>query len=345
MRFIVLLIILFILISFLRPTRNVKSYQPRDINHPNIQKALDLDTNPEPLFLHETFDDIKPTEDEYLYSKSESLLLDYASNHRQLVISGFLFCKMLDGSSFDTMVPIRDFGGSIAEINPDKNSFINMIDSKAYDIYQALMRKFHLGHQKEVKRISCYTAAEGQTVVANLTYHKLMTEVHPVNYFKEVLPAIVPEPSRLPGKRRKYKLAYLIMVHDKAGLNQLKMLLEILDDGDAIILIHVDARKQSQILHTSLTTWIDQRKSNRPHSSIFLAKYRFFNIWGHISLVYTQLSGFWELLDLAEWDYVINLSNFDWPIKRNNQIHDLLSNSMNQGKNFIEYWPDTCKNN
>jgi hypothetical protein len=173
-----------------------------------------------------------------------------------------------------------------------------------------------------------------------MTHHRLMTKVDPISYFTEVLPAIIPSRSSLPGTRRKFKLAYLVMVHDKGGFKQLCKLLELLDDGNAIIMVHVDARKQSQALYDMLYKWINKRSADGT-SSIFLAKHRFSNIWGHISLVFTQLSGFWELLDLADWDYVINLSNYDYPIKRNNQIHTFLSNEKYKGMNFLEYWEET----
>lgn len=177
--------------------------------------------------------------------------------------------------------------------------------------------------------------------MANLTYGRLLQEVHPLNYFQDILKAIVPTPIA-EKTRKKYKLAYLIMAHDKNGFNALVKLLELLDDGDAILLIHIDARPSSDSLFQSVSEYVQDRKLSRPDSAIFMAKNRFANIWGHISLVFTQLSGFWELHDLADWDYVINLSNFDYPIKRNAQIHRFLSQPQYKGKNFIEYWQDTC---
>jgi hypothetical protein len=260
-------------------------------------------------------------------------------DHRFIRLSGFQFCTTLNGATFDTLIPIQDFGGSLAQLNPDTSTIINLIDGRAYDIYQAILRKFHLANQKEVRRVACYTAGEGQTLVANMTFSRLVTQIDPVAYFSEVIPAIVPSRSMLPGERKKYPLAYLVMVHDKSGFKQLFTLLELLDDGDAIILVHVDARPASAALYSLLTNFIHQRRAKKPECAIHLAKHRFSNIWGHISLVFTQLSGFWELLDMAEWDYVINLSNYDFPLKRNKQIYQSLL--LYGPTNFIEYWPDT----
>lgn len=190
--------------------------------------------------------------------------------------------------------------------------------------------------------MSCYLAAEGQSTVANLTQSSLLHHVDPINYFKDIIPSIVPERSYLPGPRRKFKIAYLLMVHDIKGFEQITLLLDILDDGDAITLIHVDAREKCEKLYKKLDKWVSDRSDKNPESAIFMARNRFHNIWGHISLVFTQLAGFWELLDLADWDYIINLSNYDWPIKRNAQIHKLLSQEKYKNKNFIEYWSETC---
>ena len=271
--------------------------------------------------------------------------LDDQSNMQEIhksrifTVSGFQFCKILNGATFDSLVDLKDFGSSVAESNPDVNNFINLIDSRAYDIYQALLRKVHVAEKTEVKRLACYTAGEGQTVVANLTYNRLLQEVHPINYFKDLLKTIIPNPAKV---KKQYKLAYLIMAHDKNGFAALIKLLELLDDGQAIILIHIDARPSSNSLFDSTSQYLHDRKLYNPNSAIFMAKHRFANIWGHISLVLTQLSGFWELLDLADWDYVINLSNYDYPLKKNTQIHRYLSEPQHNNKNFIQYWQDTC---
>lgn len=278
------------------------------------------------------------TNDEYYYTEKQSQLLKYAGEKRYVKVSGFQFCSMLDASSFDALVPIRDFGGSLASTNPDLNEFINLIDGKAYDIFKGIMRKFHLAHQTEARRLACYTAADGQTAAANLTFSSLLNEINPKNYFKHIIPAIVP--SRPASLKKQFKLAYLLMVHEIHGFEQLCHLLTTLDDGDAIIMIHVDARVQSNELYYKLKAWTEKRTVSNSKSAIYLAKQRFSNIWGHISLVYTQLSGFWELLDLAKWDFVINLSNYDYPLKSNAEIHQSLIKK-GADKNYVEYWSET----
>lgn len=260
---------------------------------------------------------------------------------RFVKVNGFAFCDILDGSSFDTMIQISAFKGhTLAEENPDMSEFINLIDGKAYEIFEELMLKFHLAHQQEAKRISCYVAAEGSSSIAALTSSRLLRQVNGQNYFKDIIPSVIPT-SEVDTQKKHYKIAYLFMVHEKRGFQQLCTTLELLDDGDAIILIHVDARTQSNEFFGLIQTWIRKRKDIRGDSAIHLAKKRFSNIWGHISLVFTQLSGFWELLDIADWDYIINVSNYDYPLVSNNEMHTILRRPETAGKNFIQYWTDT----
>ena len=255
---------------------------------------------------------------------------------------GNVLINIIDGSSFDAITPLSSFGGkTLAEENPDLADFINLIDDKAYSIFKELMRKFHLAHQVEAKRVSCYVAAEGTSVIAGLSHDRLLKQINPENYFKDIIPAIAPPKDNI--QKKHYKIAYLIMVHEKKGFRQLCSTLELLDDGDGIVLIHVDAKPQSNEMFNLLESWIKKRSFAFPDSSIFIAKQRFSSIWGHISLVFTQLSGFWELLDMADWDYILNISNYDYPLKSNAEIHEILSRPETRGKNFIEYWTATGK--
>jgi hypothetical protein len=261
---------------------------------------------------------------------------------RFFVATGFQFCQTLNNASFDSLVQIRPLRGSVAEINPDISTFINIIDSRAFGIYRAMLRKNENADPIDVRRVACYTAAEGNSAFANLTEVRLLSKIDPVNYFKSVLPAIIAEPTNSPYIRKRFKLAYLLMIHELNGHLHAENLLSILDDGDAIILIHVDARAKSQQLYNIMQLWINNREKDIGRvPNIYLSKTRFGNIWGHISLVFTQLSGFWELLDMADWDFLINLSNYDYPIKSNAIIHKILSQPLYQNHSWIYYWEET----
>lgn len=308
----------------------------------SAQISARLDTEFRPPSPDPEFEFVDPIPQDRLtpnYYLPDAQRLLAATHARLFVASGFVFCAILNGASFDALVQLKALKGSVAERNPDIAAFINIIDQRAYEIYRALLRRNHKADMDEVKRIACYTAAEGNSAFANMTQSRLLQSLHPLNYFKHVLPAIMPHPS---PARKRFKMAYLLMIHELHGFPHAVYLLDLLDDGDAIILIHIDARPKSSPLIPKLTSWLSNRKQSLGRDpNIHFAQHRYFNIWGHISLVFTQLSGFWELLDMADWDYLVNLSNYDFPIKSNSVIHSFLSQPQYKDKNWIEYWEDT----
>ena len=80
--------------------------------------------------------------------------------------------------------------------------------------------------------------------------------------------------------------------------------------------------------------------------NVYISETSYHGLWGHISLVWMQLNGFFELLDLADWDHVINLSASDYPLRSSMDIHKWLSLEKNKGMSFAEDWDDgTCLKN
>jgi hypothetical protein len=143
----------------------------------------------------------------------------------------------------------------------------------------------------------------------------LITSINPTSYFPLLKSTLVPSTQLNPKKKKKhYTFAYLVMVHDEADMSNIQFLINLLDDGSAILLIHVD--KSADTLHAQLKAWLRERASKKKRSSerVHLAKNRIKGMWGHFSLVLMELSGFWELLDLAEWDYILNFSSMDLPL-------------------------------
>ena len=268
-----------------------------------------------------------------VFSAAEKTLLAANTTFR---VSGFQFCAMLDNAHFDATAVVRGWRQSVAAANPDVAVFVGLVDDAAFAVASTLASN-HAVSLAEAQRAACYLAAEGSGPLANISHTRLLVSIDPLTYFRNVLPNMHPQPH--PAKRV-FKMAYLLMIHELAGFPQVEALLNTLDDGDAIILIHVDARPKSQPLHTLITTWIHQRLLSTP-TNIHLARHRFFNIWGHISLVFTQLGGFWELADMADWDFAINLSNYDYPIKSNAVMHEYLSRPQHRNKNWIQHWQDT----
>jgi hypothetical protein len=128
------------------------------------------------------------------------------------------------------------------------------------------------------------------------------------------------------------------MVREDQGFQQLALLIDNLDNGDAIFLVHVD--KSQNKLHERIAAYIEKRdEESSKVGNVFLAQHRYSSIYGHISVVYAYLSGYFELRDLADWEYVVNLSNYDWPLRRNHDIYHALN--IHPGSCYIDYWVDT----
>lgn len=157
---------------------------------------------------------------------------------------------------------------------------------------------------------------------------------------------------KMPTPKRIYKLAYYIMFHDPDSFENLKNLIDIIDDGElAVILIHIDdkATEYTEALKQYITTRHFKRSSNNEFDTgrdadihnIFLFNKNHKIIYGHVSVVFAQLDGFWALEQLAEWEYVINLSCYDYPLARNDIIYRTLSQEGYKGKSVISSWLET----
>ena len=181
-----------------------------------------------------------------------------------------------------------------------------------------------------MRSFCCYAAAEGSRPMFNITRSRFLSSIDPTVYFKKQLPNLRPSNNDMIYKK-KVRLAYYIMIHLLEGFENLKQLINILDDGLAIILIHVDLRVGSDFIN-AVKAWV----ATLPSKKVQVASTLFEMCWGCSSLVTGQLNGFFELLDLSEWDYVINLSNYDYPLLRNQQIYEALEQT--KGYNRVSYW-------
>ncbi|KAJ3328050.1 hypothetical protein HDU76_010675 [Blyttiomyces sp. JEL0837] len=72
--------------------------------------------------------------------------------------------------------------------------------------------------------------------------------------------------------------------------------------------------------------------------NVFLSKNRIFGTWSHASLVWIQLTGFWELYDMATWDVVINLSAHSFPLRSSRELHRFLNSGSFKGMSLIQNW-------
>lgn len=121
------------------------------------------------------------------------------------------------------------------------------------------------------------------------------------------------------------KIAYLILVHRLPS--QFKKLFKAIYSTENQYLIHID-KKAHQTITNDLKSFLSSYENVH-----YLISEKV--VWGGFSMVQTELNGMKFLLDLdLKWDYFINLSGQDFPLKSQKEISKFLQK--NFGKNFIK---------
>ncbi|XP_046995718.1 xylosyltransferase oxt [Schistocerca americana] len=139
--------------------------------------------------------------------------------------------------------------------------------------------------------------------------------------FMPQVPNIKPESGTQP-----VRIAYLLTLNGRA-LRQVRRLFKVLFHRDHFFFIHVDARQD--YLYRELLTL----EHNFPNVKI--SRTRFATIWGGASLLQMLLTSMKELLDSDwKWDFVINLSESDFPVKTDRELVEFLT--ANKGRNFVK---------
>ncbi|XP_076766039.1 xylosyltransferase oxt isoform X1 [Xylocopa sonorina] len=127
------------------------------------------------------------------------------------------------------------------------------------------------------------------------------------------------------------RIAYLLTVNGRAS-RQVKRLISILYHPSHFFYIHVDARQD--YLYREMLQVEKSCKTN----NIIVAKgenLRQASIWGGASLLTTLLKSAQQMLAHHHyWDFLVNLSESDFPIKSNTQVTQFLS--LNKGMNFVK---------
>ncbi len=131
-------------------------------------------------------------------------------------------------------------------------------------------------------------------------------------------------------------IAYLILVHRYPG--QFKRLFRAIFHPANYYLVHVDKRSG-----VGLQTEIQDFLSGFPNASLLKSES---TLWGGYSLVDAELRGIKKLLKMGlKWEFFINLSAQDFPLKSQTYIQDFLIRNI--GKDFIKvanqskFRPDT----
>lgn len=134
------------------------------------------------------------------------------------------------------------------------------------------------------------------------------------------------------------RIAYFIMIHHKPDV--FKTMFKKIYTRDQFYLIHIDRKAKEEF-----TEDIQQYLIHFPNVYILESM----NIVsGGFSMIQAELNAMEYLLNVtSEWDYFINLSGEDYPLKSQNIIRQFLT--VNNGRNYLFYYdqkfyrPDTLK--
>ncbi|WP_228464682.1 beta-1,6-N-acetylglucosaminyltransferase [Chryseobacterium antibioticum] len=120
-------------------------------------------------------------------------------------------------------------------------------------------------------------------------------------------------------------IAYLILVHRLP--DQFKKLFTAIYESTNFYLIHID-KKASQEIGENVRIFL------KSYSNVHILDSENV-VWGGYSMVQAELDGMKYLLNMnAQWDYFINLSGQDYPLKSQKIIREFLSK--NNGKSYLK---------
>ncbi|XP_077865258.1 xylosyltransferase 1-like [Saccoglossus kowalevskii] len=130
-----------------------------------------------------------------------------------------------------------------------------------------------------------------------------------------------------PAVDKPVRIVYILIVNGRA-FRQIRRLFKVLYHIDHYFYIHVDAR--SDYLHRELSQMAQW------YPNVRLTPWRMSTIWGGASLLQMLLKCMQDLLNMTDWywDFFINISESDFPIKTNDQLVSFLS--MNRNYNFLK---------
>ncbi|KAJ3600326.1 hypothetical protein NHX12_031311 [Muraenolepis orangiensis] len=114
------------------------------------------------------------------------------------------------------------------------------------------------------------------------------------------------------------RIAYVLVVHGRAS-RQFQRLFKAIYHTSHYYYIHVDLR--SNYLHREVIALAEQ------YPNVVVTPWRMSTIWGGASLLTMYLRTMHDLLKMADWswDFFINLSAADYPIRTNDQLVAFLS--------------------
>ncbi|CAI5792164.1 xylosyltransferase 1 isoform X1 [Podarcis lilfordi] len=114
------------------------------------------------------------------------------------------------------------------------------------------------------------------------------------------------------------RIAFVLVVHGRAS-RQLTRMFKAIYHKDHFYYIHVD--KRSNYLYRQVLQFANQ------YPNVKVTSWRMATIWGGASLLSTYLQSMQDLMEMKDWqwDFFINLSAADYPIRTNDQLVAFLS--------------------
>ncbi|XP_018094601.1 xylosyltransferase 1 isoform X2 [Xenopus laevis] len=114
------------------------------------------------------------------------------------------------------------------------------------------------------------------------------------------------------------RIAFVLVVHGRAS-RQLQRMFKAIYHKDHYYYIHCD--KRSHYLHRQVLQFVSQ------YPNVRVTPWRMSTIWGGASLLSTYLQSMRDLLEISDWswDFFINLSAADYPVRTNDQLVAFLS--------------------
>ncbi|XP_077305060.1 xylosyltransferase 1 [Lithobates pipiens] len=114
------------------------------------------------------------------------------------------------------------------------------------------------------------------------------------------------------------RIAFVLVVHGRAS-RQLQRMFKAIYHKDHYFYIHCD--KRSNYLHRQVVQFASQ------YPNVRVTSWRMATIWGGASLLSTYLQSMRNLLEMSDWswDFFINLSAADYPVRTNDQLVAFLS--------------------
>jgi Core-2/I-Branching enzyme len=270
-----------------------------------------------------------------------------------LTVRHFHFCDILNGATFFTDLDLNMSGIAGKLDHSTSEVFAQSLDWRARQI---LAQEEFQGHFQRKTRFSesftadslkrgvCWNVAQG-----NLQMWRpyVYLDQHSEGQYAGRVLRTIDDAAAMPflnydGKQRShitsafankphYHLAYVLMVHSNS--QNVAALIDALADPTVFIYIHVElfAPESFQQIRALVQT----------RTNVALMPTQFAVSWGNISLLWVEIRAFFDLLDLILFDYVINLSGADYPLKSAKTIYEHLGKKPNS--NWVWWKADGAK--